>query len=111
MLLSGGIDSGVLTALASRESEEPVKTFTIGFDEAGFSEMDNARLVASASVRTTTTSSVRTSHELLPKIVEVFDEPFADNSALPTYLVSQLAAEHVKVVLSGEGGDELFGGY
>ncbi len=112
VLLSGGIDSGVLTALASRESEEPVKTFTIGFDEAGFSEMDNARLVAQRFGTDHHELVVRPdSHELLPKIVEVFDEPFADNSALPTYLVSQLAAEHVKVVLSGEGGDELFGGY
>ncbi len=112
VLLSGGIDSGVLTALASRESEEPVKTFTIGFDEAGFSEMDNARLVARRFGTDHHELVVRPdSHELLPKIVEVFDEPFADNSALPTYLVSQLAAEHVKVVLSGEGGDELFGGY
>ena len=89
-----------------------MKTFTIGFDEAGFSEADNARLVSERFGTEHHELIVRPdAHELLPKVVEVFDEPFADNSALPTYLVSQLAAEHVKVVLSGEGGDELFGGY
>jgi len=112
VLLSGGVDSGTLAALASEESAEPVKTFTIGFADADWSEAEPASQVA---------RQFGTDHhelivepdavELLPRIVEVFDEPFADNSALPTYLVSQLASEHVKVVLSGEGGDELFGGY
>ena len=112
VLLSGGIDSGVLTALASSVSEEPINTFTIGFEEGGFSELEGAQRVAQRFGTAHHELVVRPdSYELLPRIVEVFDEPFADNSALPTYLVSQLASEHVKVVLSGEGGDELFGGY
>lgn len=112
VLLSGGVDSAGLTALAAHASSEPVHTFSIGFKERSFNELDNARLVA---------ERYKTNHhelvvspnavELLPEIVAAFDEPFADSSALPTYLVSKLAAEHVKVVLSGEGGDELFGGY
>jgi asparagine synthase (glutamine-hydrolysing) len=112
VLLSGGVDSGGIAALASGHSPAPVKTFSIGFEEAGFDELSRARLVA---------ERYRTDHhelilrpdavELLPKLVESFDEPFGDSSALPTYLVSELAAGEVKVALSGEGGDELFGGY
>jgi asparagine synthase (glutamine-hydrolysing) len=112
VLLSGGIDSAALTALAADESAEPVRTFSIGFEERSFDELGDARLVA---------DQYGTRHEelvlrpdaalLLPALAEAFDEPFADSSALPTYLVSKLAAEHVKVALSGEGGDELFGGY
>jgi asparagine synthase (glutamine-hydrolysing) len=112
VLLSGGIDSGVLTALASTVSDEPINTFTIGFEEGSFSELEGARRVATRFGTAHHELTVRPdSHELLLRMAEVFDEPFADNSWLPTYLVSQLAAEHVKVVLSGEGGDELFGGY
>jgi asparagine synthase (glutamine-hydrolysing) len=112
VLLSGGIDSGTLTALASEINEEPVNTFTIAFKERGFSEAAEARLVAERFGTNHHELTVEPDAvELLPKVVETFDEPFADDSALPTYLVSQLAAEHVKVVLSGEGGDELFGGY
>jgi asparagine synthase (glutamine-hydrolysing) len=112
VLLSGGIDSSALVAFAARESGERISTFSIGFEERSFDELENARLVA---------ERYRTDHhelvlrpaaaELLPEIVDAFDEPFADSSALPTYLVSRLAADHVKVALSGEGGDELFGGY
>jgi asparagine synthase (glutamine-hydrolysing) len=112
VLLSGGVDSSVLTALASEASPQRVSTFSIGFKERSFNELELARRVA---------RRYGTDHhelvvspqiaELLPKLVEAFDEPFADSSAVPTYLVSQLAAQHVKVVLSGEGGDELFGGY
>jgi asparagine synthase (glutamine-hydrolysing) len=112
VLLSGGLDSSTLTALAAAESTEPVRTFSIGFEERSFDELADARLVA---------ERYGTQHEelvlrpdaalLLPKLADAFDEPFADSSALPTYLVSQLAASHVKVALSGEGGDELFGGY
>ncbi len=112
VLLSGGIDSGVLTALASKLTGERVNTFTIGFDEEGFSELDGARLVSDLFGTEHHELVVRPdSYELLPTVVEAFDEPFADNAALPTYLVSELAAREVKVVLSGEGGDELFGGY
>ena len=112
VLLSGGVDSSVLCALAAQESGEPVQTFSIGFQERSFNELDLARSVA---------ERYRTDHhelivrpdaaELLPEIVASFDEPFGDSSALPTFLVCRLAGEHVKVALSGEGGDELFGGY
>ena len=112
VLLSGGVDSSLLTALASHASPRRVSTFSIGFRERSFNELELARQVA---------RRYGTDHhelvispqiaELLPTLVGAFDEPFADSSAVPTYLVSQLAAQHVKVVLSGEGGDELFGGY
>lgn len=112
VLLSGGVDSSALAALAAMESGEPVRTFSIGFREESFNELSRARLVA---------SRYGTDHhelvlepdaaELLPELVGAFDEPFADSSAIPTFLVSRLAASQVKVALSGEGGDELFGGY
>ncbi len=110
VLLSGGVDSSALAALAAEHGR--VSTFSIGFAEKAFSEVELARTIA---------RRYGTDHhelvvepdaaELLPTIAAAFDEPFADSSALPTYLVSQLAAQHVKVALSGEGGDELFGGY
>ena len=112
VLLSGGVDSSLLAALAAQEASEAVHTFSIGFEERSFDELDDARSVA---------EMYATRHEelvlrpdaalLLPRLAEAFDEPFADSSALPTYLVSELAAKHVKVALSGEGADELFGGY
>ncbi|MBV8953302.1 MAG: asparagine synthase (glutamine-hydrolyzing), partial [Solirubrobacterales bacterium] len=112
VLLSGGIDSSLLTALAARAAGQRLSTFSIGFSERTFNELDLAREVA---------RRYDTDHhelvvsprigELLPRLATAFDEPFADSSAIPTYLVSELAARHVKVVLSGEGGDELFGGY
>jgi asparagine synthase (glutamine-hydrolysing) len=112
VLLSGGIDSSALTAFAAGASAEPVRTFSIGFEEQSFNELEKARLVAQRYATDHHELVLRPNAvELLPRIVEAFDEPFADTSALPTYLVSQLAREHVKVVLSGEGGDELFGGY
>ena len=94
------------------ESGEPLKTFSIGFEEAGFDELARARLVAERYGTDHHELVLRPDAvELLPKLVEAFDEPFGDSSALPTYLVSELAAGEVKVALSGEGGDELFGGY
>jgi asparagine synthase (glutamine-hydrolysing) len=112
VLLSGGVDSAALAALAAQETPEPVHTFTIGFAERSFDERDDARLVAERYGTEHHELLVRPEPELLLRaLAEAFDEPFADSSALPTYLVSQLAAEHVKVALSGEGGDELFGGY
>lgn len=112
VLLSGGVDSAVLTALASRTSPRQVSTFSIGFRERSFDELALARQVA-RRYGTDHHELVVSPHvaELLPRLVGAFDEPFADSSSIPTYLVSELAAEHVKVVLSGEGGDELFGGY
>lgn len=112
ILLSGGIDSCLLTALAAEESSARVSTFTIGFDEPHFDERDRARLVAE---RYATDHHELVLHpavaELLPALTEAYDEPFSDTSAIPTLLVSQLARQHVKVALSGEGGDEFFGGY
>ena len=112
VMLSGGVDSSALTAFAALESSERVRTFSIGFEEQTFNELDKARAVARRYDTDHHELVLRPNAvELLPAIVETFDEPFADNSALPTYLVSELAARHVKVALSGEGGDELFGGY
>jgi asparagine synthase (glutamine-hydrolysing) len=112
VLLSGGIDSSALTALAAEESSEPVRTFSIGFEERSFDELGDARLVADRYGTRHRELVLRPDAALLlPALAEAFDEPFADSSALPTYLVSQLAAHDVKVALSGEGGDELFGGY
>ena len=112
VLLSGGIDSSALTALAAQESDEPVRTFSIGFEERSFDELGDARLVAERYGTQHRELVLRPDAALLlPALAEAFDEPFADSSALPTYLVSQLAAQDVKVALSGEGGDELFGGY
>jgi asparagine synthase (glutamine-hydrolysing) len=112
VLLSGGIDSGALAALAAEESREPVRTFSIGFEETSFDELGGARAVARRYGTEHRELVLRPDAALLlPALADAFDEPFADSSALPTYLVARLAAEDVKVALSGEGGDELFGGY
>jgi asparagine synthase (glutamine-hydrolysing) len=112
VLLSGGVDSSALAALAATESSERIHTFSIGFEEQGFDETSRARLVAQRYGTEHHELVVRPNAvELLPKLAETFDEPFADSSALPTWLVSELAASHVKVAMSGEGADELFGGY
>ncbi|MCK7593984.1 asparagine synthase (glutamine-hydrolyzing) [Pseudomarimonas salicorniae] len=110
--LSGGLDSSVVVALMARQMSRPVKTFSIGFREARYSELSDARRVA--------THLATEHHELVvepdatamvERLVWHLDEPFADASALPTYLVSELAAREVKMVLSGDGGDEAFAGY
>jgi asparagine synthase (glutamine-hydrolysing) len=112
VLLSGGVDSGLLAALAAQETSAPVRTFSIGFEEGSFDETADARLVAERYGTEHHELVVRPDvAQLLPALAEAFDEPFADSSALPTYLVSELAAREVKVALSGEGGDELFAGY
>jgi asparagine synthase (glutamine-hydrolysing) len=112
VLLSGGVDSALLAALAAQESSEPLRTFSIGFEERSFNELEDARRVAERYGTHHRELVLRPNAALLlPALAEAFDEPFADSSALPTYLVSELAAEDVKVALSGEGGDELFGGY
>ena len=112
VLLSGGVDSGALAALAAEESSEAVRTFSIGFEESSFDELDGARAVSLRYGTQHRELVLRPDAALLlPALADAFDEPFADSSALPTYLVSKLAAEDVKVALSGEGGDELFGGY
>ena len=112
VLLSGGIDSTALTALAAQEAGPGLKTFSVGFEERSFDELSRARLVARRYATDHHELILRPDvEELLPRLARAFDEPFGDSSALPTFLVSELAARHVKVALSGEGADELFGGY
>lgn len=110
--LSGGIDSSSVVASMARQSMQPVKTFSIGFEEAQFNELPAAKLVAQEYNTEHHEILVRPdSVDLVSKLIHYFDEPFGDSSAIPTYIVSQFAAEHVKVALTGDGGDELFSGY
>ena len=110
--LSGGIDSSVIVALTAGATRGPLQTFSIGFAEERFSELPYAREIA-ARFGTRHTEEIVTpdSVSLVDELTHYYDEPFADSSAIPTYLVSRLASQHVKVVLSGDGGDEAFGGY
>ena len=113
ILLSGGIDSSLITAMAARESSKPVKTFTISFPGHGsYDEGPYARLVADY-FRTDHMELVAepASVKLLPDLARQYDEPMADSSMVPTYLVSRLVRQHATVALGGDGGDELFGGY
>src|SRR5918996_1096282 len=106
VLLSGGVDSGLLAALTAEESRDPLRTFSIGFEESSFDELGDARKVAARYATDHHELVLRPdAARLLPALAEAFDEPFADSSALPTYLVSELASSHVKVALSGEGSD------
>ena len=110
--LSGGVDSSAVVGLMARHSERPVKTFSIGFNEDSYDELKYAR-VAAKHFHTEHHEFVVTPDicQLVGELAWHFDEPFADPSALPTYMVSKLAREHVTVALSGDGGDELFAGY
>ena len=113
VFLSGGIDSTAVTALMQAQSTTPVRSFTIGFNEAGFNEADFARRVA-AHLGTDHSEEFLTADAALaevPGLTGIFDEPFADPSHLPTLLVSRITRRHVTVALSGDGGDEIFGGY
>ncbi|HXJ35641.1 MAG TPA: asparagine synthase (glutamine-hydrolyzing) [Candidatus Eisenbacteria bacterium] len=112
VFLSGGVDSGSIVALMHELGVHPIRTFTIGFEEKGFSETDGAREVATRYGTEHHELIVRPDAiNLLPTLVRHFDEPFADSSAIPVYHVSELARRHVTVVLSGEGGDEMLAGY
>lgn len=111
--LSGGIDSSLVSVFASKNSQEQLSSFTIGFEEDAFDEAPFALQVSKKLNTNHFSSTLTEGHllQLLDKIPRIFDEPFADSSAIPTYLVSQMAAKNITVALSGDGGDELFWGY